>query len=684
MRLTFERELPQPIEVAWELLTDPIGHNAWSLARMTLVHAGDGVSAGSVGTRRRLAVRVFGIEFRLEEVIVAADAPRRLAYRVVGGVPVRSHLGDIRLSPLGPDGRGTRLTWTVEASFAIPGQGLVTKWMLRSALGASLDALASRRGTEAPGELGRVVAEAERARDNQRRLAAELEAEGDPKHWFARVYAHVTEAQIERCRNGAFEHPSWVLRLVARFHTYYAANLAAWRAGRPAQVEEHWRAAFEAAEAAPAARDHLTGGLSHGLVEAIRAHVDGDLPRALAEVYLFHFAPAVDYHEFAPDYARMNQIFPAVQRRLVERMPRLTRLVVGSLPGRVRVALAGWVTYDVMSRRMRAFAHGEQVAALTTVLAPYRAQTLSGVLVPALATASAQPVTASVTPPPAPSALVAEGDLSRVYEWLHALLEAAELHRSPRSPGRSVAIVVEGAGAAPLAAEIAIALRRLLRTDYPHLGPGAARVIAPDTDQALATMPVALRLVARALLARSGAETHAGPPPTEPNRPTPGQRDADLVFVAPTGLDHGRLALALVTARWRAMRRLARVERTAGQRGVRWVDFAPGETIVRQGEPGDALYVIERGEAEVVAARDDGEQLVVELCPGDHFGERAVFTDEDRSATVRARSVVRALVIERVHALILGHAVPAFGDSVRRLPAVEREIWRDDPETLPT
>jgi len=74
--------------------------------------------------------------------------------------------------------------------------------------------------------------------------------------------------------------------------------------------------------------------------------------------------------------------------------------------------------------------------------------------------------------------------------------------------------------------------------------------------------------------------------------------------------------------------------------------YLPGEQIIKQGETGDSMYVVQSGRVEVIQESDEGEQHLAFLEAGDFFGEMAVFEKIVRSATVRAASESRVLKID--------------------------------------
>ncbi len=75
--------------------------------------------------------------------------------------------------------------------------------------------------------------------------------------------------------------------------------------------------------------------------------------------------------------------------------------------------------------------------------------------------------------------------------------------------------------------------------------------------------------------------------------------------------------------------------------------YKDGEIIVRQGDPGDCLYVIQKGEVEVFRVGDGDETPLAVLGKDEFFGEVPLFERQDRSASVRAKGEVRVLTVDR-------------------------------------
>ena len=68
------------------------------------------------------------------------------------------------------------------------------------------------------------------------------------------------------------------------------------------------------------------------------------------------------------------------------------------------------------------------------------------------------------------------------------------------------------------------------------------------------------------------------------------------------------------------------------------VEVGVGETLVRQGDPGDTFYIVREGELDVLVSGSGGRRRANVLKPGDFFGEAALLDDAPRNATVRART----------------------------------------------
>jgi len=80
------------------------------------------------------------------------------------------------------------------------------------------------------------------------------------------------------------------------------------------------------------------------------------------------------------------------------------------------------------------------------------------------------------------------------------------------------------------------------------------------------------------------------------------------------------------------------------------VTYAPGETIIKQGDPPEDFYIVVRGKAEIYHEGLDGQVRVVDVRkPDEYFGEIGLIQNRPRNATVRASadSEVEVLTMER-------------------------------------
>ncbi len=128
----------------------------------------------------------------------------------------------------------------------------------------------------------------------------------------------------------------------------------------------------------------------------------------------------------------------------------------------------------------------------------------------------------------------------------------------------------------------------------------------------------------------------AEPVPVELPDPTPAVLPAEA---GPHQLQREREASAFFSAF-----PLGALEELLSSTSVR--SFSTGETIVREGDPGVSLFLIEGGTVEVRTKDPAGrEVLLAHLGPGDFFGEVAVLTGRPRTATIVAREPVTLIEI---------------------------------------
>lgn len=108
--------------------------------------------------------------------------------------------------------------------------------------------------------------------------------------------------------------------------------------------------------------------------------------------------------------------------------------------------------------------------------------------------------------------------------------------------------------------------------------------------------------------------------------------------------------------------------------------FSDGEEMVKQGETGVGVFIMMSGHAEAMRELDNGEQLSVNTFEStDFFGELALLTEGNRTASVYARSDVECLVLAR------WNFIPLLKEDAEMAVAVAEELaarFRDTLETI--
>jgi CRP/FNR family transcriptional regulator, cyclic AMP receptor protein len=107
--------------------------------------------------------------------------------------------------------------------------------------------------------------------------------------------------------------------------------------------------------------------------------------------------------------------------------------------------------------------------------------------------------------------------------------------------------------------------------------------------------------------------------------------------------------------------------------------YPDGETIIRQGEVGNCMYVIQDGRVEVFVETIGRQIPVCTLDKNEFFGEMAIFEGEVRSATVLALGEARVLTIDKKNFLRGIHEDPSLAFRIvqtlsRRIRDLNEEI----------
>lgn len=375
MRLRLDRDLPCSEATAFSLVSAPAALRLWAPLWVESVATGDGGHVSGTGALRRLHLRSIVRDLSALEVVEAAEPPRLFASRILRAKGVAHHRAEFRVSPR-PTGCRLDLDLDLELTSAISDR-LFARFVRRQLdRGLSrLERAASIAATEpAPPvrrmEDGAVLAglfhEATRCRQELGTLAeASVEGGAGVLH-FVSLFEHWTDLVIDGARRERFRHPSWMLRVLLAVHGSFVGNASKWLRGERRSVESHWRHAFERMEARERHADLST--IETSVSEGLRAQLEDDLPRALAETWLAHYMGRSDYARLRADVALAAREIGHATLRMVEgaagtRSSRCAPLELHRArrsSDRVLAAIPG----DEVDAALRAFDRGERIADL--------------------------------------------------------------------------------------------------------------------------------------------------------------------------------------------------------------------------------------------------------------------------------------------------------------------------------
>jgi len=116
------------------------------------------------------------------------------------------------------------------------------------------------------------------------------------------------------------------------------------------------------------------------------------------------------------------------------------------------------------------------------------------------------------------------------------------------------------------------------------------------------------------------------------------------------------------------------------------VGFDDGKLLCRQGDPGDAAYLIIEGEVEIVLEGPAGPLTVATIGANEIVAEMAILCDSPRNASVRAKGRVVALRISKEPFMRMVREFPAMAVSImrelaQRLDSTNNQLRRALAET---
>jgi CRP-like cAMP-binding protein len=112
--------------------------------------------------------------------------------------------------------------------------------------------------------------------------------------------------------------------------------------------------------------------------------------------------------------------------------------------------------------------------------------------------------------------------------------------------------------------------------------------------------------------------------------------------------------------------------------------YRRGETIFHQGDPGDAMFIVQEGSVRIVLPGPDGtgDAILASMGPGAYFGELVLLDGAPRSASAVAVAATETLMLGRVAFVELLRSQPGLAASLIAGLASELRRLTEDVEEL--
>ena len=125
-------------------------------------------------------------------------------------------------------------------------------------------------------------------------------------------------------------------------------------------------------------------------------------------------------------------------------------------------------------------------------------------------------------------------------------------------------------------------------------------------------------------------------------------------------------------------------------KSARHLRYGKGEKIITQGDPGESMYVLSSGIAQVTVERSGRVSDLGELVTGECFGEISLLTGNPRTASVTAKTDCDIIEIDQAAMRDLLKQYPRLADHLSETLSTRRSVletelanWKEDPETAP-